>query len=62
MKTSGNAQHTAIDMRAKFTPAEVISVSVLGITGCSLPELLLWIEYLNCVGIISKTIANEDHV
>ena len=28
MKTSGNAQHTAIDMRAKFTPAEMINIGV----------------------------------
>ena len=28
MKTSGNAQHTAIDTRAKFTPAEVINIGI----------------------------------
>ena len=44
MKTSGNAQHTAIDMRAKFTPTKVINTGIR-----HRPEFLLWIKYLNCV-------------
>ena len=28
MKTSGNTQHTAIDTRAKFNPAEVINIGI----------------------------------
>ena len=28
MKTSGDAQHTAIDMKAKFTPAKVINIGI----------------------------------